>query len=107
MKYKFEQLLNRSYAAIRGRGLIKDNTSPDEFILKLHEELEEAESSCDHYMNGLYKNQAKNKADYIEELGDIATVCFMQMIHLGYNPLEVLSDIVEKNEKRANDRQTI
>ena len=39
--------------------------------------------------------------DYMEEITDIATVCFMQVKHLGYDPIKEFEKIVLKNEKRA------
>lgn len=93
MKYKMEQLINRSYEAIKARGLIKDDTIESEFFLKMKEELIEISSSFG------------DEKHYIEECTDLATVCFMQIMHLGYNPIEEFEKCVLKNERRAKECQ--
>ena len=92
MKYKFEQLINRSYQAIKERGLIKDDTSAEEFIDKCYEEMDEVSKAV--YVND---------ACYVEELTDLATVCIMQIHHMGYNFIDEFEKVVVKNEKRATD----
>ena len=87
-----EELIKRSYSAIVKRGLINELTQPTEFIKKLHEEYYEViEAYYTEFNNGRY----------IEELIDLATVCFMQIEHLGKNPIKEFEKGVIKNEKRA------
>ena len=90
-----EQLINRSYEAIKKRGLIKDNTCKKDFIDKMHEELWEIQLS---FMDSFGKNKEQH---YIEECIDLATVCFMQVLHLGYDPIKEFEKVVIKNEKRC------
>ena len=84
-----EHLINRSYEAIKGRGLIKHDTLEVEFFLKMKEELKEISSAFG------------DEQHYIEECIDLATVCFMQIVHLGYNPIIEFEKVVLKNEKRV------
>lgn len=90
MKYKFEQLINRSYEAIKARGLITPSTKEIEFINKIHEELSE--------LTLAYHNE--NKDRYIEELTDLATVAIMQIHHLGYDFIKEFEKVIIKNEQR-------
>jgi DNA-binding transcriptional regulator YhcF (GntR family) len=86
-------LVERSYKAIEKRGLISKNTQPEEFIDKMIEELEEIK-------------KARNNCDiqnYIEECIDLSTVCFMQVHHMGYNPVEEFEKVVIKNENRQHE----
>lgn len=85
-----KQLIERSYKAIRARGLITDSTQNSEFIAKMQEELQEA-------------TIAMFEDDYIEELTDLATVCIMQIRHLGYDFENEFEKVVLKNESRANN----
>jgi NTP pyrophosphatase (non-canonical NTP hydrolase) len=98
MKYKFEQLLNRSYEAIKKRGLITDETTISNFLEKINEESFEVIQEGVMY-NHIY---SMDECHYIEELIDLATVCFMQVMNLGYDPIEEFRKVVEKNESRAN-----
>lgn len=91
MKYNFEQLINKSYQAIRNRRLITDRTNKADFIDKMEEELNEISLA--------YLNQ--DKFNYIEECVDLATVCIMQVHHLGYNFVDEFRKVVKKNEKRV------
>lgn len=85
-----KQLIERSYNAIRKRGLIKSNTKKYEFIRKLKEELLEVEDAYNH----------EKEQRYIEELTDLATVCIMQIHHLGYGFENEFEKVVIKNESR-------
>lgn len=95
-----EELIQRSYEAIKARGLINDNTDFLDFIEKLKEELIEVIDSETIY--NLEKTEYYLKK-YIEELIDLSTVCFMQIKHLGYNPIDEFEKVVIKNEKRAKE----
>ena len=107
MKYAFKQLLNRSYQAIVNRGLITPKTKPYEFIDKINEEVAEVEEclslevSPDEYID----YEIENKDRYVEELTDLATVCIMQIHHLGYDFEKEFEKVVLKNERRANEQQ--
>jgi len=91
MKDKFEQLLYRSYLAIEKRGLITPETIESEFFLKMKEELSEIASAFN-----------ESKPRYVEECIDLATVCFMQIINLGFDPIEEFEKVVIKNENRTD-----
>ena len=100
MKYEFEKLLNRSYEAIKSRGLIKSDTHIYQFMAKIEEEYNEAVDASDE----LYlMNTHKAKQHYVEELTDLATVCMMQIMHLGANPIKEFEKVVLKNEQRAEE----
>jgi len=92
MKYKMEQLINRSYEAIKARGLITDYTPDLEFRNKMIEEWQEC----------VCAGNIGDKESYISEVTDLATVCIMQIHHLGYNFINEFEKVVEKNEIRAN-----
>ena len=96
----FNELIQRSYEAIKKRCLITKNTSPDDFIIKMNEELSEVEYEGGHYQHGLYKDKNKYKIKYIEELTDLATVAIMQIHHLGYDFVKEFEKVIIKNEKR-------
>jgi hypothetical protein len=85
-----KDLIKRSYNAIKGRGLIKQDTIESEFFLKMKEELIEIVAAYG------------NEKDYIEECVDLATVCIMQVEHLGYDFIKEFEKVVIKNESRAN-----
>ena len=86
-----EELIKRSYKAIQDRGLINSKTKSYEFKRKLKEELIEVENA--------YKYETEQR--YIEELTDLATVCIMQIHHLGYDFEKEFEKVVLKNESRV------
>jgi hypothetical protein len=90
MKYKFEQLINRSYKAIQKRGLITDKTSDLEFFEKAKEELNEIADSF----------RLENTD---EEITDLMTVCCMWLVHRGKDPIKEFKNVVLKNEHRAEN----
>ena len=93
-----KDLIERSYKAIIERGLINTYTRPNDFLDKMNEELWEV-------FNVVYgpDNIAPylDERDYIEEVTDLATVCIMQIHHLGYDFIEEFKKVVEKNEAIA------
>lgn len=89
-----KDLINRSYEAIKGRGLIRDSTIESEFFIKMKEELTEIAGSF-----------SEGESRYIEEVTDLATVCIMQIHHLGYNFIEEFQKVVEKNEQRVQKQK--
>jgi len=90
-----KNLINRSYEAIKKRGLIKDTTSGLEFINKAEEELKEWKEA--------YLTPGIDLQKCAEEATDLATVCFMWLLNVGYNPIDEFEKVVIKNEKRANE----
>jgi len=96
-----KELINRSYQAIIKRGLIKKETHIFHFLQKIDEEFKEVEDSCNEYYASGTK---KCKEHYIEELTDLATVCFMQIKNLGYDPIEEFEKVVQKNENRCTSK---
>lgn len=96
-----EQLIERSYKAIKDRGLITDKTMIKDFVCKIIEEDAEfmhETIQITHGIQALSPNQ-------LSELIDSITVRIMLLRHLGYNFIEAFETIVIKNESRANDRQ--
>lgn len=85
-----KELIERSYQAIKKRGKINETTTEAEFLAKIKEEWNEAKFEWIH----------SNKESYIEEITDIATACFMQIKHLGFDPVEEFEKVVIKNETR-------
>ena len=83
-------LIERSYHAVKHRGLITEHTIESEFFLKMKEELKEV---CDGFLESEQK--------YIEECVDLATVCILQVHHLGYNFIKEFEKVVIKNENRV------
>lgn len=90
-----KELIERSYKAIQERGLITDNTSNTGFLFKCEEELVE----CWKAKSDI--NKVEDYEHYIEELTDLATVCIMNIRHLGYDFETEFEKVVMKNEKRA------
>ena len=98
MKYKFEQLINRSYEATVKRGCINEDTTIHDFNDKLFEEVREVEiETHTSYMTFGDTDLLFN------ELADIAAVAFNAIIKLGGDPIKEFEKIVEKNEHRAEN----
>ncbi len=89
-----KNLIERSYKAIRERGLITNKTTTLDFIKKLNEEMHECAVA-----EVMYRKLGNE--NYIEELTDLATVAIMQIYHLGYDFIKEFEKVVLKNEKRA------
>lgn len=87
-----KKLLDRSYQALLDRGVINSITTRGDFIEKIDEESNEIKEAY-------YK--ALPQAKYVEELTDLATVCIMQIHHLGGDFEREFEKGVEKNENRA------
>ena len=88
---KFYRLIERSYSAIKARGLINENTNRYDFLAKMQEELSEAMREA-------------NKGDmdkYLKEVTDLATVCIMQIREYKLEFEEMFELTVLKNERRA------
>ena len=85
------ELFNRNYKAVVDRGLIKPNTIDVDFYYKLKEELGEVSDAM-----------LKFDDDNInEEVTDCLVVCSNWLTHRGCNIEQMLTQIAEKNEKRA------
>lgn len=87
-----KDLIERSYEAIKARGLIINETPKYEFLRKIDEEHREVHLSI-------------TQDEYIEELIDLATVCFMQIRHLNCDVIKEFEKVVIKNEQRANENK--
>ena len=95
MKYRMEQLINRSYKAIQDRGLINEDTNHMDFFDKINEEhLEFVES---------YHCESKEKE--IAELLDFITAGIMYLHYLGQDFIKEFEKVVIKNEKRARSKR--
>jgi len=81
-------IFHRNYQAVIKRGLINSETTQADFEAKIHDEWEEV-------VLALMPDQ---KA---EELGDVMAVCASNLIHMGYDPIEIFKQVTEKNERRA------
>ena len=95
-----KELIERSYEAIKGRGLIDEDTRPKEFLDKMEEELLEANDivfGINNIAPGL------DVESYVEECTDLATVCIMQLRHLGIDFEKEFEKVVLKNELRAKE----
>jgi hypothetical protein len=88
-----KELIERSYKAIRDRGLIDENTNKYHFLLKMDDELSEV-------------FDAKSFDEFIHETTDLMTVCTMALTHFGFDPIKEFKKVVEKNEKRAAQKQS-
>ena len=86
-----KDLIIRSYEAIKKRGLITKNTLKTQFVQKMFDECSEVDDE-------LYDLNPESK--YIEEVTDLATVCIMQIHHLGYDFEKEFEKTVIKNETR-------
>lgn len=82
----------RNYAATKRRGLITDETSFDEFVDKLREEVNELDDSL------IYRGKM---IDFdAAELADIALVCFAMAEHYGFDLVKVMEEKMKFNELR-------
>jgi len=93
-----KQLFERNYHAVVNRGLITDETTNADFLNKLFEETGEVNEA---WLNYTSKLTVKNKEKMIEEIADTLIVCSNWLLDLGVNLEAVLTEIAEKNEKRA------
>ena len=87
-----KELIDRSYQAIRIRGLIDVNTDMEDFIIKMNEE-------CNEIMKAYFEQDMDH---CLEEVSDLMTVCIMALHHHGFDPIKEFEKTVIKNENRAN-----
>lgn len=85
------QLLKDNYEAVVQRGLIKKETTFKEFWEKLNEEFYECHLP---YMK-------KDRTELSKELTDVICVCTNWLIHMGFDPEQLLKENAEKNFERA------
>ena len=93
-----KDLIERSYQAIRKRGLIDENTLFKDFIRKLEEEVIEVEIITD--VDGLVK--FTEVEHFIEEWIDVFTVCHMFFKHFNIDYKKEFEKCVIKNETRKD-----
>ena len=84
-----KDLISRSYAAIRKRGLIKDDTTKTEFIDKISEEFNEIRTF-------------HSEKIFIREVVDLAAVCINTVTHKGYDFIEQLEECIIHQETRRD-----
>lgn len=82
-------LINRSYQAIRKRGLITSETEFIDFIKKMEEELSEIDS-------------AERFEDKIKETVDLMNVCINALVHHGFDPIAEFKKCVIHQETRKD-----
>lgn len=83
-----KELIERSYEAIKKRGLIDDFTTLDDFFDKIKEEYNEVMT-------------ADSNDELTEELADLATVCLTCIKFIGKDPVKEFEKVIIKNEKRS------
>lgn len=86
-----KDLIKRNYASIEKRGLINEETTELDFIVKIEEELAELEEA--------YLDKLPNKA---EELADVILVCLNYAEHFGIDIEKELNKKISINEKRKD-----
>jgi NTP pyrophosphatase (non-canonical NTP hydrolase) len=86
-----KDLIKRNYASIEKRGLINEETSELDFLVKIEEELEE--------LNEAYDSGLPNRN---EELADIILVCLNYAEHFGIDIEKELNKKIDINEKRKD-----
>ena len=92
-----KDLIERSYEAIKDRGLINKDTLIIDFVNKLKEEVSEIEELCD--KNGLVRFVDMEK--FLNEWSDAMSVCFNFFTHYSVDIENIFKSNVEKNETRA------
>lgn len=90
-RLSYEQIAYRNYAATERRGLINENTTKQDFIDKLKEEVDELE----------YESQTRKLIDS-EELADISIVCDSMAIHYGIDLMAEKQAKMYINESRQD-----
>ena len=82
-----QEIMAANYEAVKGRGLIDDETTLPEFITKLQEEIGEF-------------IKAKDEAEAAAELADVVGVCLNIASHYGIDLPAELGVMVRRNEVR-------
>lgn len=84
---KLTEITRRNYQATRRRGLITDETTYDDFIAKMREEVDELD--------------ADSETNAWSELADITLVCFAMAEHYGIDLIDEMRKKTEFNEVRS------
>ena len=88
-----------------GNGILIKDYTPQDFYLKLQEEISEAMEKMMLYSYGDYQVSANiEKEDIAEEIADVITVCISQLEALGFDEekrSKIFAKVNEKNEKRG------
>lgn len=93
---EIQEISKRNYEATKKRGLINENTTFEDFISKLKEEVNELE------MSELPFNSL-SVGDFDErELADIALVCFAMAEFYSIDLLKLMEDKAIYNENRKD-----
>jgi len=90
-----KKLINDNYDSIVKRGLITPQTTKDEFVDKLFEEVAVA--------NEIHFTEYPQYDNFNEELADIILVCFNIAKHYDIDIETELKNKIAKNYKRANE----
>jgi phosphoribosyl-ATP pyrophosphohydrolase len=88
-----KDLIERSYEAIRKRGMIDSDTHILDFIIKMKEEYEEIYAA--------YHVDEDFDAT-IKEVTDLMTVCIMALQHHGFDPIKEFEKCVIHQETRKD-----
>jgi NTP pyrophosphatase (non-canonical NTP hydrolase) len=94
-------LFQRNYKAIIDRGLIKPDTTDNEFMCKLSEEHNEVIDALSEEMFSSF-NPTENKDHTNEEIADCLIVCANWLIHRNVDLQTILTQIAIKNEGRVS-----
>ena len=92
-----KKLIERSYEAIKQRGLITDKTTRKDFVSKM---LEEDNEYFNEFLDSIIEVQALSPFE-LQELIQSITVRIMYLRHLGYDFVHHFEEEVKSNEKRA------
>jgi len=85
-----KDLIERNYKSIVKRGLINNNTTETEFVMKLQEEVQE-------FIEALYYGTTQESS---EELADVILVCLNFAKHYDINIESELINKIKTNETR-------
>jgi len=82
-----KNIIEANYESIKKRGLITENTTESDFVMKLEEEVQEF-------------IDAESSLEIAEELADVILVCLNYAKHYGINIEEQLLINITKNQTR-------
>ena len=96
------EIIEQNYKSIKARNLINENTTLQDFIDKLFEEVREVDEvvnpTCE-YCD--YTIEEVNRNDLIEELADVILVCLNFAKHYNLDIEKALKDKIQVNFERA------
>jgi len=93
-----KKLIEDNYSSIVKRGLITPNTTKDQFVDKLFEEVAEFEEVA----NEIHFTEYPQHDNFNEELADVILVCFNIAKHYNIDIEEELKKKIAKNHQRAD-----